>query len=352
MTSAASQRWAGTLFDDRYELRAYLGGGQSGEVWEALDKHRGHLVALKILENARESEVWREATHLTSLSRSPYILTVNNAAVAIDVPYIDTALAVHGTAEAAAGPRGMPARIAVSMTRNLLAGLSLCHGVRLVHRDVKPANLFLTANGDAQLGDFGLVARMDIHGHVAVGGDPDIRAPEVLKGGPCTTTSDVYSAGLTLRALLVGSLPHSIVAAGTFAAHKANVLAGSPDIHGVAPHLPLALAQVVRKATAADPSHRYQTAAQMDTALAGLQPFTLDVTEASVHPGHVTCFAAIRVTDGHEFTVCAVPNGSGVDVDVRHALSGHQVHSACASARTPGQAPVALRKAFRTIRPR
>ena len=346
MTTAGSLGTPGSLFDSRYELLKHLGSGKSGDVWQAIDRRLGRTVALKILAGTDEDAVWHEATRLTDLSASPHILDVHNAGLAIDVPYLDTALAELGTAATAAHPYGLPADRAVHTIRGPLQGLELCHQRGILHRDVKPANIFLTDTGGAQLGDFGLAVFMDPNGHAKATGDPDIRAPETLKGAPHTRSADVYGAGLSLYALLTGSLPHSIDAAGGFPAHKANVLAGMPDIRDAAPHVGIPLAKAVRNATAADPAGRYPTAADFDAALGALPRLTRDITRTAPHSDHDRCWQAIRKNDSHVIDVCQ----AGPDTTVRHRDSGTRVRRLCTTATTAQGRLVALRRAFDHLR--
>ncbi|MDP3950539.1 protein kinase, partial [Microbacterium sp.] len=86
------------LFVDRYRPTERLGGGHFGEVWKADDTKTGRTVALKLINPFRTTPdmAWEEATRLTSLE-SPHLVRVHGAALAIDVPYIDMALAPGGS---------------------------------------------------------------------------------------------------------------------------------------------------------------------------------------------------------------------------------------------------------------
>lgn len=341
---------AGDLFDGRYELLSRLGSGRDGDVWKAVDKRRGHIVALKILEGTDEEAAWHEATRLTEL-KSPHILAVHNAGLAVDVPYLDTELAQQSTAKTAAAPLGMSPDRAVWLTRGTLRGLELCHQRGVLHRDVKPANVFLTSTGDAQLGDFGRAALMDAAGTAKAIGDPDVRAPETLKGARHNVVADVYGAGLTLYAMLTGDLPHSIAAAGGFPQHKANVLAGMIDIRDAAPHVGIPLAKAVRRATTEKPGERFRTAAEFDAALGALRKSRADFARVPAHQGHERCWQAVRLADGHVVNVCVVvAAGAGRNLVVRHRDSFNRLTALCSSAGNERTLLVQLRKAFDALR--
>lgn len=341
----------GTLFHDRYELRAELGSGHFGEVWEAFDTHRGHVVALKLLYAGKTSPdaAWQEATRLTELE-SPYILRVNNAALAIDVPYLDTALAVNGTAAATAAPLGVVSHRAVAWTRHVAQGLALCHQRRLLHRDIKPDNVFLDSQNDAKLGDFGVAALMDANDTAAPHGDPEIRAPEVLRGGRCTAASDIWSLGLTLYGFLTGSLPHRWGDHGDFNSLRSAILGGIPDIRDEAPHVELALAKVVRRALEAVPSDRYTSAAEMALALARVKRGARDVARVTPHAGAERCWDATPVRAGGPVHVCVEPRGAGhVAVEVRYVGSNNRFRPLCREVKRSGSAKW-LRKVFKVVR--
>lgn len=334
--------------DRRYIIDARLGGGVFGEVWRAEDTHRGTVVALKVLRYTTPSDAWHEATRLTELE-SPYILRVNNAAMALDVPFLDTALAAGGTLASSAAPHGLAVPDAVGRIREMLRGLELCHQRRLLHRDVKPENVFLTGNGRAQLGDFGVSAFMDVNGEAPCHGDPAIRAPEVLRGGACTVLSDVYSAGLTLYAVLVGDLPHKWQDYDPDVNAIAAVrLAGIPHLRDIAPHVSRSLARVVERAMHEDPAHRYSTAAEFDDALGSLRPGRRALGRCATHPGHTMCWTAID-KDRQAVSVCAQLDSRAWSVEVRRS-SGIRLRRHCLSGRGERQLAIHLRRVFDDLR--
>ena len=178
--------------------------------------------------------------------KSEHILEVNNADVAVDIPYIDTALATCSLDQLAV-PLGVEPGLAVDWMRRGLRGLDLCHKRGLLHRDVKPQNVFLTSNGDSKLGDFGIAALMDAAGTADAHGDMRIGAPELLTGGRASIVSDVYSAACTLYALLAGRLPYE-------QGNPVTAIIGGQcrPLRDLAPHVSRALADKVRKGMAVD----------------------------------------------------------------------------------------------------
>ncbi|WP_370039592.1 serine/threonine-protein kinase [Nocardioides sp.] len=306
---------SGDLIASRYRLESLLGHGGFGEVWKALDTHRNLAVALKLIKDRNRGATWREATILTAL-RSEHILEVHNADVFIDVPYLDTALAVCSL-DQRAYPYGAEPGLATDWMRRALRGLDLCHNRRLLHRDVKPENVFLTAQGDARLGDFGVAELMDASGTADPHGDPFIRAPELLTGGRASVASDVYSAACTLYAILAGRSPFAGITTKP-ELEAAIIGANYPALRDLAPHVSQALADKVRIGMAVDPATRFASAAAFDSALA-LSATAYTFTPQPPHVSHERCW--LVAGRGTPLAVCVIGDGTGrrVDVEARHA---------------------------------
>ncbi len=335
----------GDLIAGRYRLEAPLGSGGYGEVWRAFDTHRRHTVALKLMKGTDRRATWHEASLLTALS-SQHILPVNNADVAVDVPYLDTALA-KCSLDAVSEPWGVEPGTAIDWIRRALRGLDLCHRRGLLHRDVKPHNVFLTQEGDARLGDFGVAAIMDAAESADPHGDPRIRAPEFYTGGRATRASDVYSAAVTLYALLAGHLPfaHCI----TMPELQAAIENGDcPDLRDAAPHVSQALADRVRQGMALVPSHRFGTAAEFDSALS-LPARSRQFTPMTPHAGHERCWRAEG--KGTDLDVCVLDGTKSGHkcVETRHTKSGNHVKQHCDEVKER-DLPKRLRKVFNRLR--
>jgi eukaryotic-like serine/threonine-protein kinase len=344
----------GELINKRYLLRRLLGTGGFGEVWEAIDQHRSyepslppHVIALKLIRTHDHGEVWLEASRLTALE-SDHILKVNNADRVVDVLYLDTALA-ECSLERRSEPFGVEPGLAVEWVRSALRGLELCHQHRLLHRDVKPHNVFLTPSGDAKLGDFGVAAPMDKNGNARPGGDQRIWAPEFFTGNLASVQSDIYASACTLYALVGGRLPFD---GFTDVADLADAVVNGAytPIRDVAPHVSQALADKIRKGMALDPDDRFRTAAEFDRALAlPIRPRRF--TPVPPHPGHVRCW---RVTGGgREVRVCVLPGATAqrVTVETHYAQSGNRLTPFCFGT-TAAALPVRLRSVFNDLRNR
>jgi len=207
----------GQLIANRYEVLASLASAAQGDVYRVRDTYEDAICVLKLLNVATlTAGPWDEAQILRHLA-DDHILEIRNADLYAGQPYIVTALAEHGTLEtelAATNGLGLDVDQVVSWMRQASMGVARAHDKSLVHNDIKPANLFLTAIKECLVGDFGLASRvppLPLVG-VARGATPETAAPEVRAGWatgapPAAFTTDVYSLGATAYWLLAAQPP-------------------------------------------------------------------------------------------------------------------------------------------------
>ncbi len=250
----------------RFTALRRLGGGALGVVYAGFDPDLGREVAIKIL--GRRSDVgklrlWREALALSGIVH-PNVLSVYEVGWLGGTTYIATELAPHGTlADWLATAR--PLVSVLELFSQVGHGLAAVHSRGLVHRDVKPANLFMGKDGRVLIGDFGLVARAGAHGTASTSvvdtaqpdltvdgvavGTPSYAAPEQWAGGPgpVDARADQYAFAVSLARALWG--PNITIA---------QLLEGSsmPPSRS-RESVPRELVAVLRRALAADPEDRY-----------------------------------------------------------------------------------------------
>lgn len=209
----------------RYELVRQLGQGGMGTVWLARDEVMHRDVAIKELmirqgasESSRERLVERamREARATSRLRHPNIVRVHDVLISDDRPWIVMELLVGWPLNEMIGD-GLPANRVTEIGLAVLHALRAAHAEGVVHRDVKPSNVFLNQDGRVVLADFGIAALDDEARMSRTGfpiGTPGYIAPERLHNeGRPEPSSDMFSFGCLLYAMLNGRPPFSSLGA-------------------------------------------------------------------------------------------------------------------------------------------
>ncbi|WP_406498703.1 serine/threonine-protein kinase [Streptomyces sp. NBC_01604] len=203
------------LLEDRYQLEELLGRGAMGEVWRASDQVLGRPVAVKLLraEEAADAERFRLEAHTAARLNHPNVVGMYDFGSHHDQLYLVMELIDGWSLAQERSLRGAlaPAE-AAAITAQAAAGLSAAHQQGVIHRDVKPANVMLTADRTVKIADFGIARFADNAASTltATGkilGTADYLAPERALGRPAQPASDLYSLGCVLYELLTGRPP-------------------------------------------------------------------------------------------------------------------------------------------------
>jgi serine/threonine-protein kinase len=261
----------------RFRLVGLLGQGAMGRVFRAEDTMLRRQVALKVLpKTVKRGQRTVEAERLIREARAAATLEHSNAVQVFEVNevggvyYIAMELVEAGSLrELVEGHGPLDYVRACQLIAEAADALAHAHGMGIVHRDVKPANLLLSRTGRVKVADFGL-ARVedpsDLTSFLAESvGTPQFVAPEILQGVAATGKSDLYSLGATLWYLLTGKPPFE---AGTTEEllHK-HVNAPLPNLKKLRPDLPDGLVRAINTALAKDPGRRHGTTEQFASAL-------------------------------------------------------------------------------------
>ena len=334
------------VFANRYTIKQLLGKGGYGQVWLAFDENHHRDVALKLFTNGDPlTFATREAIALTALE-GPHILRVLNADKYQDVPYVATEVAPGGSTQDHIGEYGVRPDLAIQWIRHALVGLTVCHTRGLLHRDVKPANVFLATDDHALLGDFGVADNLDDKGRALPAGTPWYRPPETWTEGFQTVRSDVYSAGLSLYVLLTGFTPFE---RATEADVRAAVLEQrQPRVRDLSPHIPGVIQRRIERAMAFDPADRYPTANDFHEALGRPPASGRTWHRITPHSGHYRCWEGGTHANEADLTVCASVGATGrFEVETRR-LTGNRprILNCCGSAPDERALGVLLRRIF------
>ncbi|HVD68819.1 MAG TPA: serine/threonine-protein kinase [Actinomycetota bacterium] len=292
-----------TVLAERYQLDRSLGNGGMGEVFEATDLTLHRSVAVKLLspslvqDEPARARFLREARALAQVN-SPHVVAVYDAGEDDERPYLVMEL-VEGTTlehELERAGRLEPPR-AVAIAKDIASGLASAHEQGIVHRDVKPSNVFLTPSDAAKIGDFGIArlerpdATLTLTGQTF--GSPPYVAPEQATGGKVDARADLYSLGCVLFQMLVGRRPFSGDDAVSLVYQHVHTT--PPRVDSLHPEVPVALGDLVAGLMAKDPDDRPDSAEEVQRALESVptEPVATATATATVP---VTATATVPVT--------------------------------------------------------
>jgi tetratricopeptide (TPR) repeat protein len=265
-----------------YLIREMIGSGGMGEVYRAFDPRLSRHVAIKILASdlaARPDLMLRferEALTVSGLSHKN-ICTVFDTGLHAGQPFIVMELLEGETLDAVLRSGPLPVGDLLQVAIQVADALDVAHRSGIVHRDIKAANILLTARGDAKVLDFG-VAKMMSPGTTAdrkavpgltkpgiLVGTVAYMSPEQVMGVPLDARSDLFSLGMVLYQMATGGLPYG----GTPNEVLAQIASPRPVPRASAsdPSLPAELDRIVAKALEKDRDERYQTAGEILAAL-------------------------------------------------------------------------------------
>jgi len=273
---------------DRYEVVVHVASGGMGEVYQARDTRLDRLVAIKVLppglaaDPERRRRFEHEARAVASLNH-PHICTLHDVgshdgSTFLIMEYLD------GETLAARLQRGaLPLTAALEMAADIADALAAAHRIGVVHRDLKPANVMLTKGG-VKLLDFGLAKLRPATDPSAAGaataqpttltaegtipGTIPYMSPEQIEGREADARSDLFAFGAMLHEMISGAKAFE---GKTKASLIAAILEREPaPLPQLRPETPLALARLVRTCLAKDPTQRWQSAVDLERALAGV----------------------------------------------------------------------------------
>src|SRR5262245_37463393 len=265
----------------RYQVKRLLGEGGRKRVYLAHDTRLDRDVAIALiktegLDDAARTRLQREAQAMGRLGTHPHLVTVFDVGEEAGQPYLVSEFMAGGALDAVL--RTVPDhRLSVAdvlrLASQICRGLEHAHAGGVLHRDVKPANVWLTADGTAKLGDFGLAlardrSRLTVEGMMV--GTVAYMAPEQALGRPVDPRTDLYALGALLYELVTGAPPFTGAGAVAVVSQHLHTVPVAPSWQ--APGVPPALDALILQLLAKTPAERPPSAAAVRAALAAIEP--------------------------------------------------------------------------------
>ena len=299
-----------------YEILSSLGRGGMGEVFRARDERLGRDVAIKILPAAlardavRLSRFEMEARTIAALNH-PNILAIYDVGTFGETPYLVSELLEGESLRAILLKGPLSERVATGYASQIAQGLAAAHAKGVVHRDLKPDNLFVTKEDRVKILDFGLAKSLppfgsdEVTSEIPVGtgltspgmlvGTVEYMAPEQLRGEPVDHRADIFAFGMVLFEMLTGTPAfRGAKRVDTITAILQQNPLDRPEVSAVSPALQRVLSHCLEK----DPRQRFQSARDLTFTLAGFSATATGVTGFVPLPAAPSRRRLLRVAAG------------------------------------------------------
>ncbi len=312
----------------RYEIVDVIGRGAMGVVYKARDPLLDRTVAIKTIVGTAQlgrgvrkaflERFDREAKAAARIAH-PAIVTIFDVGIEADAPFLVMEYLPGETLADRLDRTRLPLGQAVQAARDLASALGCAHKERIVHRDVKPANVLHAGENRWKLADFG-IARMPDSDLTQVGifmGTPGYAPPEAIREGTYTVQADVFAWGACLYELLSGRVPYEGPDTQTTNGFVLKAEPQSPRVYD--PSIPELLAAITLRALAHDPKKRYANGNDAEAALAeawdkclsqGLVPLSA-FASASGLPGRAAAPAPSAAAEPPGRSPPPIPGGKG-----------------------------------------
>ena len=267
--------------DSEYWILGEIGRGGTAIVYLARERATGAEVAIKLIrakyleDEETMARFAREARFVASLAHPNVVgvhrvLDLGSSGIALVMTHING----RTLKQVIHDERPLAAELVVRVLRDVASALAAAHAMGIIHRDVKPENIFITDDGRALLADFGVARSMTgdtqltMHG-VAIG-TPSYMSPEQIDGTAMDGRGDIYSLGLVAWEMFTGHRPWEGESLYAVLYHQRHH--ELPDVRDMRPDVSDEMADVIAGAIEKEPSARWQTMDELIAALDGAAP--------------------------------------------------------------------------------
>lgn len=259
------------LIGERYKIVSELGHGGMSDVFEARDIIFKRTVAIKIIkfENSNKIENlirFQNEARFSAAFNHPNIVKIYDYGEHNNLPYI---VNEYMKSQTLRDVLDYKKNLGLNETCQIM--LQLCdavievHSKNIIHRDIKPQNIYYLSDGTVKLSDFGisvlLNSPLNVNENKKVMGTVQYLAPELVYGKKCSFQSDIYAMGITMFELLTGQVPFDASKVSDIAYMQVND--EMPSVLTIIPTLPKEVDKIVQKATAKDVQDRYKTVLEL-----------------------------------------------------------------------------------------
>ncbi|MGN0268411.1 MAG: protein kinase [Lachnospiraceae bacterium] len=258
----------GVVLADRYTLLELIGSGGMADVYKASDKKLNRCVAVKILKSEFSSDenfinkFKQEAMAAASIS-NPHVVNVYDVGEEDDINYIVMELADGITLKELIQKKGKLEIIeSIQIAMQIVNGIKEAHMHGIIHRDIKPQNVMVSADGKAKVMDFGIARAVTAQTITAnTVGSVHYISPEQARGSACDERCDIYSIGITMYEMITGRVPFDGESTVAIALAHIKEPITPPSVYD--PMIPVSLEKIIMKCTQKKPEFRYSSADEL-----------------------------------------------------------------------------------------
>ena len=268
----------GSILDERYRVTARIGHGGMSEVYEAIDIINRKTVAIKMIrEDVMKNPInfrrfQNEATIAAGLKHDNIVKVYGHGSTEGRPYIVNEYISGQTLNEVLDFNNRISLSEAISIMVQLSSALAYAHSHGIVHRDVKPQNIYLLPDGLVKLGDFGIAESEQVIKDETtrdIIGSVHYIAPEIAGGHPATPQSDIYAAGVSFFELITGHVPFDGNSSVNIAV--AHIREKFPSPKKYLPECPREIERVIFRATNKNLKQRYKTAMELHDDLVAIQ---------------------------------------------------------------------------------